>query len=556
MTEIDVPVLIVGAGPIGLLGARLLGRRGIRTLVAEKHQTRLDAPKAHAVNPRTLEICHAAGLPMADIHAAATPTEEGRHIRMVRTLTGTEIGVLPYERQDEAVRDLTPWPLINIAQPDFEAVVEKSVAALPDVQIRRGLEWRRCDQLGGAVISTLVDRATGEEVKVRSRYLIAADGAGSTIRDGIGIPMDGPEALQSNMMIHFEADLRGLVGDRPAILYFLFGPEANGALIAFDIGRTWVLMHQCRADETPKDYDDARCRDLIRRAVGADLPDLEIRGVRSWVMSSQVARRYRDGNVFLVGDAAHRFPPTGGLGLNTGVGDIDNLVWKIIATEEGWAEPSLLDSYEPERRAIAQTNMGQSLANAMRIMTLFEALGYKPDQTVDVETFEARMSDPVSRAKIDAAVEHQREHFDSLRLQLGFAYGDALKADAALPISQFTPRAVVGARLPHAALRDGRSSLELVAAGGLTLISGPEAGAWGSFAEAAPVPLSLAVEGRDFEARSGDWAASVEIGRDGAILMRPDGHILHVARGAGDASAMMEALVAYVKPTAQVRGAA
>ena len=528
MTEIETTVLIVGGGPIGLLGAQLLGRRNVRTLLAEKHQSRLDAPKAHALNPRSLEICAAAGLPMDEIHAVATPSHEGRHVRMVETLVKPQIGSLIYERQDEAVRELTPWPLINIEQPKFEAIVEQAVANLPAVDVLRGLEWQSCLQLGGAVISTLLDRATGQQVKVRSRYLIAADGAGSAVRDAVGIAMDGPERLANNMMIHFEADLRTLVGDQPAILYFLFGPERGGVLIAYDIGKTWVMMHRCGPDADVADFDEARCRKLIFAAIGAEPADLKIKGVRSWFMSAQTARRYRDLNVFLVGDAGHRFPPTGGLGLNTGVGDIDNLAWKIAAVEQGWAGLDLLDSYDAERRNIAETNMGQSLSNALRMTALFEALGYGPDQTVDAATFSARLSDPEARAKVDAAVDFQKDHFDSLRLQLGFAYGDALRADDQLPISQFTPKAVVGARLPHLLLADGRSTLDLVAFDGFTLIAGRDVSKADLGAANHPAPLTLCIEGQDFAAAQGDCCGRLGLSRSGGLLVRPDGHILAV----------------------------
>lgn len=528
MSELETTVLIVGGGPVGLMGAQLLGKRGVRTIVAEKYPTRLAAPKAHALNPRSLEICAAAGLPMDAILDAATPTAEGAMVRMVESLTRKEIGALPYERQDEAVRDLTPWPLINIEQPRFEAVVEASVEALPTVDLRKGLEWQSCVQLGDSVISTLLDRATGETVTVRSRYVIAADGAGSAVRDKVGIPMDGPEALASNMMIHFEADLRDLVGDQPAILYFLFGPDVGGVFIAYDIGKTWVLMHPCAPDARADDFDDARCRAIVENAIGQAVPDLAIKGVRGWVMSAQVARRYRDGAVFLAGDAGHRFPPTGGLGLNTGIGDIDNLTWKIAAVEAGWASPAILDSYDAERRGIAQTNMGQSLANAFRIRTLFDALGYGPDQAVDAETFAARLSDPNARARVDEAMAFQKDHFDSLRLQLGFAYGDALKADDLLPISQFTPKPVAGARLPHAPLSDGRSILDRVGLEGFTLLTGPEGDGWASIVMAATgaAPIQALSEGRDFSTAAGGWAASMDLAPDGALLVRPDGHIL------------------------------
>ena len=337
MADSDVPVLVVGAGPVGLLGARLLARRGLRTVVAEKYAKPLEAPKAHALNPRSLEICAAAGLPMDRIHALATPAAQGAHVRMVATLATQQIGVLPYERQDEAVRSVTPWPLINIQQPRFEAILDEATRGDGLVDVRRGLEWQSCTQDASGIVSVLRDRTTGKEVRLRSRYLVAADGANSDVRRALGIAMEGPEALQHHVMIHFEADLTRVVGDRPAILYFLFGPAA-GVFIAYDIARTWVLMHPHDPASTPlESYTATVCRNIVETAVGTAVPDLAIRDVRSWAMSAQVAACYRQGRAFLAGDAAHRFPPTGGLGLNTGIADIDNLAWKIAAVEQGWA---------------------------------------------------------------------------------------------------------------------------------------------------------------------------------------------------------------------------
>lgn len=546
MTDITIPVLIVGGGPIGLLGGQLLGKHGIPTLIVEKHAGRLEAPKAHALNPRSLEICAAAGLPMDRIHAVATPAHEGHYVRMVETVAKGDIGSLAYERQDDAVRELTPWPLINIAQPRFEEVVEAAVATMPGVEVRRGLEWLGCDQLGGTVISTLKDRASGQEVKIRSRYLIGADGAGSNVRDGLGIPMDGPEGLQTNMMIHFEADLRKFVGERPAILYFLFGPGPNGVLIAYDVGKTWVLMSPCKPDDTAESYTDEMCRKLVQAAIGAPIPDLQIKGAKQWVMSAQVARTYRSSNAFLAGDAGHRFPPTGGLGLNTGVADIDNLAWKIAAVEKGWAGPDILDSYEPERRTIAQTNMGQSLVNAMRIMSVFDALGYAPGMPCDPAVFAQRLADPEGRAKVNTAIVDQKDHFDSLRLQLGYAYGDALAEDAMLPISQFIPKVALGARLPHVALRDGRSSLDLAGIKGFTLLCGPKSEAWAA-ATASKAPVAVITQGKGFDAAFGSWAERMGLADDGALLVRPDGHLLGVYKNAAVSEAL-QAINDYTKP--------
>ena len=536
MNEIETTVLIVGGGPVGLVGAHLLARRGVRTIVAEKHFKRLEAPKAHALNPRSLEICAAAGLPMKQIHAAATASADGAYVRMMETLSAPQIGVIPYERQDDAVRALTPWPLINIEQPKFEAVVERTVAQAPNVDLRRGLEWRECLQVGDGVISTLWDRTAEQSVRIRSRYVIGCDGAGSAVRDGAGIAMDGPEGVANFMMIHFEANLRAVVKDQPAILYFLFGPGVNGTLIAYDIEKTWVLMHPCGPDATQDDFDEATCGAAILSVVGAEVPDLAIKGVRAWKMSAQVARRYRDGRVFLAGDAGHRFPPTGGLGLNTGIVDIDNLAWKIAAVEAGWAGTDLLDSYEAERRNIAQTNMGQSLANAFRIRVLFDALGYAPDQTVNAEVFGARLTDPAARAKVEEAVAFQKDHFDSLRLQLGFAYGDTLKDDDTLPISQFTPKCVAGARLPHLALADGRSTHDLVQPDGFVLLTGSEGANLSVALSDLAIPVTVRTEGVDFSAAVGSWASEMGLKADGAVLVRPDGHILSVTASMTEAS--------------------
>jgi 2-polyprenyl-6-methoxyphenol hydroxylase-like FAD-dependent oxidoreductase len=550
MSEIDIPVLIVGGGPVGLLGARLVSRRRVRVMLAEKYEGRLGAPKAHALNPRSLEICAAAGLPMAALHAAATPPADGAAVRFVQSLAGPDIGALPYERQDDAVRAVTPWPLINIEQPRFEAILEDALAGDPNVDLRRGLEWTKAEQRPDAVISILTDRATGTEIRVRSRYLIAADGAGSPVREAVGIAMDGPAELQRHVMIHFEADLRALVGERRAILYFLFGPGPGGVFIAYDLGRTWVLMHPMAPGAPDAPFTEDVCRELVEAAAGAPIPDLAIRGVRFWAMSAQVAKRYRAGQVFLAGDAAHRFPPTGGLGLNTGVGDIDNLVWKIAAVEAGWAGPGVLDTYEAERRGVAQANMGQSLANAMRIRVLFQALGATPGQPVDPVDFARRLTDPAARAEVDAAVAYQKDHFDSLRLQLGYAYGDALKADDVLPISAFEQKLAVGARWPHAVLADGRSTLDLVERHGFTLLCGRGRATWTQAADAWGAPVAVRVLGGDFAAPSAPWAAGPLLEAGGAILVRPDGHVLAIADDANGAAALGAALSNYLRTPA------
>lgn len=546
MQTLEVPVLIVGGGPVGMLGAVMLAKRGLSCLVAEKYPNRLDAPKAHALNPRSLEICAAAGLPMKALHAVATPPHEGAHVRMVTSLVGPQIGCLPYERQDDAVRALTPWPLINISQPAFEQVLEESLRQLKQVTLRKGLQWLGCEQLQGQVLSTLLDRESGEKLQVISRYLIAADGASSPVREHLGIPMCGPYALQYNMMIHFEADLRELLKERPAILYFLFGPGSNRVLIAYDIGKTWVLMHRCEAHETVADFGPEICQRLIRQAIGSDKPPIQIRHVRPWVMSAQVAQHYAQDRVFLAGDAGHRFPPSGGLGLNTGVADMDNLTWKLAAVEKGLAAPGLLESYESERQGIAQTNMAQSLRNAQRMKVLMDVLAYNPDMPETVSHITQRLADDQYRSPIAEAVEYQREHFDSLRLQLGYAYGDALKDEQGMPINEFRPQAIAGARLPHHTLADGRSTLDLLHFSDMSLLCGDHS-PWTKHGDRLGPHVHCVAQGREY-AMQGSCPVAMGLSESGALLVRPDGHILAVAQNFSESAVqhLASSLKAYL----------
>ncbi|HBM87553.1 MAG: FAD-dependent monooxygenase [Parvibaculaceae bacterium] len=531
----ETQVLIVGAGPVGQMAALLLARQGVQSIIVDRRETRLTAPKAHAVNSRTLEICEAVGVSAEKIRSTGAPADEAGWVRFASTLTGTHFGHLPYERQQDDVKDLTPFPLSNIAQPDFEELLEAELRRCSQVTLLRGTECLSVTETGDGVTASVTSTETEAE-KISCRYVIAADGANSPIRSALGINLDGPEGLQHNMMIHFEADLRPLVADRPGILYFLFEPEAQGALIAYDHGKTWVLMHGFDpSTASPDSFDDATCRGLVEKAVGASLPDLKIKNVGPWTMCAQVAERYRAGRIFLAGDAAHRFPPTGGLGLNTGIGDAQNIAWKIAAVENGWAGDALLDSYETERRPVAQINTEQSLENAGKIFELFGAL-YGPDPEKTRERFDALCKDPATFPELAPAIEVQRPHFDSLNLQLGYRYVseavlNAQPVDKAAPIdiSRYEPSTQSGAILPHQWLKQSeeeKSLLSLIPMDRFTLLAGPDGGAWAELISTFPAPIALLVDGLDYEAGT-DWSDFTGLPDQGALLIRPDRHIAH-----------------------------
>ena len=525
-TESLSAALVVGAGPVGLMTAIILARHGLRSMVIERFKTRHGAPKAHALNPRSLEICRSIGLDVEAMKRRGTPAADGGWVRFVTTLAGEEIGTLPYERQDQRVRQVTPTPLINLAQPLFEDFLLEEVARSPLIELRRGINWVGCEQDGQAATSLLEDVETGERSRVTTSYVIGADGAGSVVRNEIGVEMVGDSASQAFITIHFAANLRDVVGDRPGILYWIMQPPHTGVLIAYDIEQRWCMLYPHDPAATPlQGFTPGLCKRIVQHAIGAGDRDIEIKHVLPWMLMSQVADRYRVGRVFLVGDAAHRFPPTGGLGLNTGLQDAHNLAWKIAAVEQGHASDALLDTYHAERHAVAVTNSAQSYKNAQRILKLQMAL--KSDDADDAGALLRRLRDPAAQADIQQQIANQREHFDSLALQLGFVYGP--EGYDYPDVSDFKQRLLVGGRMPHAWVdRNGRETplLDLLDDRRFTLlVGGRHAGRLDRATASLGTLVKIVAEGVDFGDSQGSLRHFADLAGGEAILVRPDGHV-------------------------------
>ena len=272
---------------------------------------------------------------------------------------------------------------------------------------------------------------------------------------------------------------------------------------------------------------DERAAAVVRAALAdPDLP-FTVVSTSTWMMTAQVAERYRDGRTFLVGDAAHRFPPTGGLGLNTGVQDAHNLAWKLALVTHGGASDALLDTYESERRPVAQRNAEVSLENGMKLIEVPIALGADPDVAVAAANFDRVLARAEGRATVRSAIANQATHFDMLGLQLGYEYDLTDKLGLSAPrgessVRVYVPRCVPGARLPHGWLeRDGMriSSLDLIPVGESVVVHGP-----GASHPVAGAGASL-VAGVDFLDPERWWSTTLGLPADASIVVRPDQHI-------------------------------
>ncbi|KAF4873450.1 4-methyl-5-nitrocatechol 5-monooxygenase [Colletotrichum siamense] len=418
----ETPVLIVGGGPTGLLSAYMLSRLGIKSILIEKYPERLAAPKAHALSPRSLEICRQFGLDTNLLRKIGTPRDEAYWVNFLVNLSRERIGTLPYERMDAAVLDCTPeYKMIhNIPQPKFEQFIADQLQNDPNVILRKNVAFIKCSQTSKDITCIVEERSTKVRWQIKSRHLLACDGARSEVRKDLAIESED----ETMMTIHFEANLAPVSEKHKA--------------------ESWT---------------QELARSTVSAAIGQDVP-FEVKSFRPWVLSRKVAKHYRKGRAFLIGDAAHSFPPTGGLGLNSGIADAHNIAYKLAAVHYGWARSSILDSFEGDRRQVALVNSAQSVENGKQIFSFLKSLGTAgvKDEQEARENLHRSVHDPRMRGKIAEEVEAQREHFDNLELHIGYVYGDNRTPPNA---SKFSPKFVPGARLPHAWIIPTASSAAL-----------------------------------------------------------------------------------------------
>jgi putative polyketide hydroxylase len=408
---------------------------------------------------------------------------------------------------------VTPVKNCLCAQDDLEPVIRRFAEQAGPGTLRFNTEMTSFSQRRGGITGTLTDRTTGAETPFNARYLIAAEGAQSRVRRALGVNMVGTENVYDSVNILFHADLTQWVQDRPAALYFVEQEDLRGTFLTINGRDRWgFLIHGAKQyGWTPQDFTPEFCAQLIRKAIGIDDIAVKVLGVNPWQASAIVADRYRVGDAFLAGDAAHEMPPTGGFGLNTGVQDVHNLSWKIAAVLRGKADDSLLDSYHAERQPFGKTVTENALANAL-------SMGRT-----------ARQSNVLPR----------REFLNEQGLIFGACYeSTAVMPDgtpkAALddPVTEYVPSARPGGRAPHVRLMRGNEQISTIDLFGphFVLLTGRDGAAWRQAAQAIGTswpPLLAFTIGADGDLGDpdGNWHEVYEVEADGAVLVRPDGYV-------------------------------
>ena len=512
----ETQVLVVGAGPVGLTLALDLGQRGVRCTLIERNETSIQLPKMERCNARTMEIYRRLGIG-EKIRDAGLPRSAPMDVFLATSMSGPPLVRLPYPSVAEAKaeiaahndgRPLEPYQLIS--QYTLEPLLRSIVEAQPSVTVRFGCEFVSFSQDAGPV-SALVVTSKGREETIRAKYLVGCDGGSSTVRKQLGIRHQGQGNIRDLRQALFHCpDLYERIPMGKGRHYHI----AEGPLFPFiilqDSTRHWTL-HAAAAS-------DGEMAETFRKSL--DMPiAFEMLSVNEWAQHLLCAEHYGEGRVFIAGDAAHLVIPTGGLGMNTGVGDAIDLSWKLAATLAGWGGPQLLASYERERRAIGLRNVKTSGA-AMSGRLSWRA-AYHPDIRKNTPGGATIRAEIASRFDVE-----QRKVTEILGIEAGYRYVDSPliwpEADAGPDPDNvaYVPTTWPGARMPHVWLNDGTALHDRLGPGYTLLRLG------GSQADVSGLKRAWREVGAPLDVLDFTDARVREIAGFDLLLLRPDLHVV------------------------------
>lgn len=520
----DVDVLVVGAGPVGLALAGDLAWRGRDVLLIEQGDGAIYQPKMDLVGIRTMEFCRRWDLVQA-VEAAPYDRDYPQDNVYLTSLNGWELGrqPMPSMRADTPPPE-SPQKRERCPQNMFDPILREFAQAQPTAEVRYHCELVSFQEQPDGVVADVRDTRTGKSHTVRAKYLVGADGAHSTVRGALGIEMRGRGVLTytTNAIFHCP-NFNELHDKKPGYRYMFAGPDGVWATIVAINGKDmWRMSVIGGLDKRALEEDELI--QVAYKLMGKPF-ELKMLSVLPWARAELVADSYGSGRVLICGDACHRTSPTGGLGMNTGIGDAVDLSWKLDALLGGWGGPVLIDAYTAERKPVAHRITAFSTGN----LEIMKGARSGP------EIYEHSPVGTATRAQVGKALGDglQREWL-SMNMHLGNRYmespivvyepGESLEAASAESADaiHYRPSSRPGCRAPHAWLADGRSTLDLFGTG-FTLLDFGNAGAGQkeleevvSIAHERGIPLNIV------PIKEPKVAALYE---RRLVLVRPDGHV-------------------------------
>lgn len=559
MSPIQTDVLVVGAGPAGLTAAALLARSGVNAITITKYEGTADSPRAHITNQRTVEVFRDLGIEEEVMAQATPPSQMGTQV-FATSFAGKELcrmmtwGTGSDRRGDYEAA--SPSAMCNAPQHMLEPIILAGARRL-GADIRFGQELVSIRQDDDKVDARVRKRGTGEEYAIRAKYVIGADGARSSVSEQVGFDYEGESGLGDAYTVWLKADLTRYAKHRSGALFFVCEPGSDIWLSAWTCVKPWTEWNPLfiRHNHEIADTSHAAVLEKVRRAIGDDSIDVEIKKISSWQTSRLVAKKYRIGRVFLAGDAAHRHPPANGLGSNTSIQDSYNLAWKLALVLAGKASDRLLETYDAERQPVGLQVVTRAYKSVLELKPWSDALGFKPGQTIEAawQNIDELLgpSDVGAERRTDLlkGLELMNWQFNCHGVELGQRYASSAVVDdgSDFPKHQRDPELYYhatthpGAYLPHVWLeRSGRrlSSLDTAGGGKFTLICGVGGGAWLQAAEEVGRELGIDIVarivgmGQEYNDVLGDWNRRREIDDRGCVLVRPDRYIAWRSLGA------------------------